>query len=399
MNHSILIVGGGIGGLAAALAFSANHEKLLVVERAAQFSEIGAGIQMGPNVTRILQSWGLENDLIKLVNVPHELQIKDTQSGKTLGQLQLGQRSLARYGAPYWTIHRADLHQVLLNKVLSSGCAEVRLHCDVTLVADAENKEAAVGVHFNQTFGSAANATMALAVIGADGLWSQTREHVLPLDSPRATGLMAYRTLIPMSHLPVNLRSQDVTVWVGPDVHAVMYPVRRGEYLNVVVIVKQAHIGKLKSWNNEANWAELAQSMGPVNSHLNDILLAVENWQRWPLFDRLPLQGPHEMAKARIALMGDAAHPMRPFLAQGAGMAIEDAAALAVCGARTDLSVPKRWQMYAQQRWARNARVQARAIQNGKVFHLQGPMRWGRNLAMSVLGASLMDVPWLYAGP
>ena len=399
MNHSILIVGGGIGGLAAALAFSAHQDKLLVVERAAQFSEVGAGIQMGPNVTRILQSWGLEKNLSQLVNAPHQLQVKDTQTGKTLGQLRLGQRSLERYGAPYWTIHRADLHQVLLNKVLSSGCAEVRLHCDVRLEPNFDDEEAAIGVHFNQTFISVAHSSVAEAVVGADGLWSQTREHVLTLDSPRATGLMAYRTLIPMAELPVNLRTQDVTVWVGPDVHAVMYPIKRGEYLNVVVIVKQAHIGKLKSWNNEANWAELAQSMGPVNSHLHDVLLAVDNWQRWPLFDRPPLQGPQEMAKARIALMGDAAHPMRPFLAQGAGMAIEDAAALAACGARTDLSVPERWQMYAHQRWARNARVQARAIQNGKVFHLQGPMRWGRNLAMSVLGETLMDVPWLYAGP
>jgi salicylate hydroxylase len=296
-------------------------------------------------------------------------------------------------------VHRADLHQVLLNKVLSSGCAEVRLHCDVRLEPYSESDEAAIGVHFNQTFSSTANSSVAQAVVGADGLWSQTREHVLTSDSPRATGLMAYRALIPMSRLPVNLRTQDVTVWVGPGMHAVMYPLRMGEYLNVVVIVKQAYPGKLKIWNNEANWTELAQAMGSVSQHLNDILLAAESWQRWPLFDRPPLQGPHEMAKARIALMGDAAHPMRPFLAQGAGMAIEDAAALAACGARTDLSVSERWQMYAQQRWARNARVQARSIQNGKVFHLQGPMRWGRNLAMSVLGETLMDVPWLYAGP
>jgi salicylate hydroxylase len=399
MNHSIVIVGGGIGGLAAALAFAGNHEKLLVLERAAQFSEIGAGIQMGPNVTRILQSWGLENELHKLVNVPDQLKVKDTQTGKTLGQLRWGQRCLERYGAPYWTVHRADLHQVLLNKVLRSGCAELRLDCDVKLAPDTENEEAAIGLHFNQTLTNSSHSSTAQAVIGADGLWSQTREHVLALDSPKATGLMAYRALLPMARLPANLRTQDVTVWVGPDLHVVMYPVRSGEYLNVVVIVKQAPMGRLNSWNNEANWTELALAMGPVHSQLNDTLLAVEGWQRWPLFDRPPLHGPHQMAKGRIALMGDAAHPMRPFLAQGAGMAIEDAAALAACGVRTDLSVPERWQMYAHQRWARNAKVQARAIQNGKVFHLKGPMRWGRNLAMAVFGETLMDVPWLYAGP
>jgi salicylate hydroxylase len=202
-----------------------------------------------------------------------------------------------------------------------------------------------------------------------------------------------------MQALPQKQRTQNVTVWVGSRMHAVVYPVRSGEFLNLVVIVQGRPPESLEDWDHAANKQDLMRSLGPTHAEFKELLEAVPAWRLWPLCDRPPLGGAHQMAKNRIALLGDAAHPMRPFLAQGAGMAIEDAAAIAECWARSELMLEQRWQMYAQMRWARNAKVQARSIRNGHIFHMQGPMRWGRNLAMSLMGESLMDLPWLYAGP
>ena len=396
VKNSILIVGGGIGGLAAALACAKQGAQVHVIERASVFSEVGAGLQLGPNATRTLFAWGLEQALREIVFEPHCLQVRDTQSGATLGVLRLGQRSLEMYGAPYFAVHRADLHQVLLQHVVHTGAAKLNLNCEIDLARDDGN---AITVNGRGLPAGSFETLTTEAMVGADGLWSATRQYVVPKTPPRQTGLLAYRALVPMQALPESLRTQDVTVWVGPKVHAVLYPVRGGEYLNLVVIVQGCSPEPLETWDHAANKRDLDLAMGFAHSDLKNIFEAVAEWRLWPLCDRPPLRGAHEMSKGRIALLGDAAHPMRPFLAQGAGMAIEDAAQLAACWARTDLKVPERWQLYAQNRWSRNARVQQRAIRNGNIFHLQGPLRWGRNLAMRTMGESLMDVPWLYAGP
>ena len=396
VENSMLIVGGGIGGLAAALACAQKGAKPLLVERATQFSEVGAGIQMGPNVTRTLFSWGLEKALNEFTFVPQSLQVRDAVSGQTLGTLSLGQRSLEKYGAPYVTVHRADLHHVLLQKVLNDGLAELKLQSQVDSLQEIHD-----GISFQvrdiQT--GQIEVIKSPAMVGADGLWSDTRNYVLTNTPPRVTGLVAYRALLPMRLLPEVLRQQDVMVWVGSRMHAVLYPVRGGEFLNMVVIAPGQLPESLKDWDHDANQQELFEALGVLHPHFKDVLEAVPAWRRWPICDRSPLVSASQMAKGRIALLGDAAHPMRPFLAQGAGMAIEDAAALAVCWAQVDLPLNARWQLYAQMRWARNARVQARSIRNGRIFHMQGPMRWGRDLAMRLMGESLMDVPWLYAGP
>ena len=392
----MIIVGGGIGGLAAALACGQAGARPQVLERAATFSEVGAGIQMGPNVTRTLHAWGLAEDLKEIGFVPRKLDAKDTQTGQIIGTLRLGQRSLDTYGAPYFTVHRADLHRVLLKKIMSSGQAELRLDSEVQGL-----QQNADGIQISGTNlpASLTELSQSGAMVGADGLWSKTRQFVVPPTAPRVTGLLAYRALVPMQSIPEKLRLQDVNVWVGPRVHAVLYPVKCGEYLNLVVVVQGPPPASLDDWDHAGNKQDLEAAMGPIHANLRKLLEAVPAWRLWPLCDRPPIKGPHEMAKGRIALLGDAAHPMRPFLAQGAGMAIEDAAELARSWARADLQVEDRLQMYAQARWARNAQVQQRSIRNGQIFHLQGPLRWGRNLAMKLMGEPLMDVPWLYAGP
>ncbi len=392
----MIIVGGGIGGLAAALACGQAGARPQVLERAATFSEVGAGIQMGPNVTRTLHAWGLAEDLQEIGFVPRKLDAKDTQTGQIIGTLRLGQRSLDTYGAPYFTVHRADLHRVFLKKIMSSGQAELRLDSEVQgLQQNADG----IQISGSNLPASLTELSQSGAMVGADGLWSKTRQFVVPPTAPRVTGLLAYRALVPMQSIPEKLRLQDVNVWVGPRVHAVLYPVKCGEYLNLVVVVQGPPPASLDDWDHAGNKQDLEAAMGPIHADLRNMLAAVPAWRLWPLCDRPPIKGPHEMAKGRIALLGDAAHPMRPFLAQGAGMAIEDAAELARSWARADLQVEDRLQMYAQARWARNAQVQQRSIRNGQIFHLQGPLRWGRNAAMKLMGEPLMDVPWLYAGP
>ena len=205
-----------------------------------------------------------------------------------------------------------------------------------------------------------------------------------------------YRALVAQADLPAHLRSDQVTVWMGPRLHVVHYPVRSGQWLNLVAIVHGAKPEQSQDWDQAGHTQALMQAMGAVGRDLHDRLASVPAWRQWALHDREPLSAPSQMAQGRVALLGDAAHPMRPYLAQGAGMAIEDAQVLAQCLSAGGVSVTQQLQAYAEQRWARNARVQARAIRNGRIFHAQGALALGRNLSMRFMGERVMDQPWLY---
>jgi salicylate hydroxylase len=185
---------------------------------------------------------------------------------------------------------------------------------------------------------------------------------------------------------------------MGPNFHVVQYPVHRGEWLNVVAVVHGQVHGDPKSWDHSANASELRARLANVQPPLLDLIHAIDHWRLWALCDRPPMQSAAEHVRGRIVLVGDAAHPMRPYLAQGAGMAIEDAAALAKALQASPLDVPQALLVFAHQRWERNAKVQSRAIRNGEIFHLTGPMRVGRDLSLKLMGAKLMDLPWLYQG-
>jgi salicylate hydroxylase len=203
---------------------------------------------------------------------------------------------------------------------------------------------------------------------------------------------------VAQADLPAQLRTDEVTVWMGPHLHVVHYPVRSGQWLNVVAIVHGDRPAQADAWDAHGHAQALMQAMGAVGSDLHERLASVPAWRQWALHDRAPMASAHEMAQGRVALLGDAAHPMRPYLAQGAGMAIEDAQVLAQCLSAETGTMAERLQAYAEQRWARNAKVQARAMRNGRIFHATGPVAWGRNLSMRLLGERVMDVPWLYAG-
>jgi salicylate hydroxylase len=392
MTLHILIAGGGIGGLAAALAAARVRCQPRVLEQAETFAEIGAGIQLGPNTSSILREWGLlEGRDGELFVRPERLRVRDARSGASLGELRLAGAFEERYGAPYLTVHRADLHRALLARVQADGTP---LHTGLRVVG-ASQDATAVGVQ-----ASTGSRLEGEVLLGADGLWSRVREHVVPADEPPGfTGHLAYRGMVRRESVPAEFRASEVHVWLAPALHVVAYPVRGGEWLNLVCVVEGAPRGDARGWDHEALTADVEAALAGACTPLRDLARSVATWRMWALHGRPPVYGPASMASGRIALLGDAAHPMLPYLAQGAGMALEDARELQhVLGAVSDrvIDVPAALQRYALNRWERCARVQRRSRRNGTIFHASGPLRVGRNVAMRVLGEKVLDVPWLY---
>lgn len=398
MQKQVLIAGGGIGGLAAALGSARAGWEVRLFERARAFTEVGAGVQIGPNVVRRLQAWGLQRPLQAVASFPERLQVRCALGGAELGMLRLGATVIERYGAAYATIHRADLHAMLLDVARKSSLVHLNLEHRVERYAEQGD---AVTVRLARGDGS----TMEVegdALIGADGLRSAMRAQLLGETPTRVSGHLAYRAVLRQDALPAALRSQQVTVWLGPRLHVVQYPLRRGELLNVVAIRHGQPPADLDSWDHGANAADLEAALAHTCTPLQDLIRAVpqfgDGWRLWPLLDRPPVAGAHQMARGLVALLGDAAHPMRPYLAQGAGMAIEDAAELEKSLAMHDLDVSLCLRRYALNRWQRNAQVQARSERNGTIFHASGPLRWGRDAVMRVAGERVLDQPWLYRG-
>jgi salicylate hydroxylase len=402
--RKVLIAGGGIGGLSAALACARAGAEVALFERSAEFSEFGAGIQLSPNVVKILYGWDLQKTLAEVVAFPDRLQVRSASSGAELGMLRLGDDIARRYGAPYLTIHRADLHALLLAALQQQGGVALNLSSSVISFEETETDVSVLLAHDQEVRGD--------LLVGADGGWSSIRQQLLADGTPQPTGHLAYRALISQARLPMHLRSSQVTAWLGPQMHVVQYPVRRGEWLNVVAIVHGQVQGDMSHWDHSGNAAELQQRLQATCKPLKDLIQAVPDWRLWALSIRPPMRSGREQAGGRVALLGDAAHPMVPYLAQGAGMAIEDATVLArvlqegglfastpdALGPDPASLVPGLLRQYAQQRWQRNARVQATAIRNGKIFHASGLMAFGRNAAMKIRGEGLMDQPWLYRG-
>ena len=289
-TQQLLIAGGGIGGLAAALAVARAGWEVRLYERAAEFTEVGAGVQLGPNVTRILQACGLEEELRAVAAFPDRLQVRNATSGADLGTLALGARALQRYGAPYATIHRADLHRILC---MAAGSApNVHLNLDHWLAGYTDDGKV---VTLNTVAGQQIEGD---ALLGADGVWSRVRQQLLNDGPPRVTGHLAYRTMLCQSALPAALRSTQVTAWLGPRLHVVQYPVRGGEWMNVVAIVHGDPPADAQGWDHGANAADLARAMGATCAPLRELIAAASDatvndhaWRLWALADRPPVEG------------------------------------------------------------------------------------------------------------
>jgi salicylate hydroxylase len=395
MTQQALIAGGGIGGLACALALARAGTRCVVLEQTAALGEVGAGLQLGPNAVRVLADWGLMDALQECAAFPEALHVRDARSGRQLGHLRLGAMALARHGQVYATLHRADLQRLLLEAV--------QRHPDLVslqLGARLESfDERADGVTATLEGGATLQAD---ALVGCDGLWSRVRAQLLGDGPPRTTGHLAYRGMVQTADLSPALKTNVVTAWLGPRLHVVHYPVKQGAFFNLVAVVH----GSLKpaddpqAWTHQAHSAELKRALGPACPELMTLLDTVPDWKLWALNDRAPMQGPQQHAQGRVALLGDAAHPMRPYFAQGAAMALEDAWTLGrLCSDSRRRDWREVFAQYGQIRWARNAAVQARSQRNGTIFHAHGPLRWARDRAMSLLGERLLDNTWLYGGP
>jgi salicylate hydroxylase len=387
LTHRILIAGAGIGGLAAALACAQRDCQVTVLEAAKEFGEVGAGIQLGSNAMKVLAALGLEKEVLKVASLPEAIVITDAASGKSISRMLLGDAVNQKYGQAYVSLHRADLHTILLSAARAAG---VQLHTNQTL----QNYEHSAqyicrrGADFDQKYD---------VLIGADGLWSRVREQMLSDGAPRSTGHAAFRALLPSQAVPEALRTTHVRTWWARDVHVVNYPVRGGSLWNLVVLAEMPDASQ-SGWSLSAKHEDVMRLFKRTEPQLQALLDAggaqAEGWKRWNLFDRKPLSAAH-LAQGRVALLGDAAHPMLPYLAQGAAMALEDAWVIAQC-LSSQAHVPEALQSYAQSRASRNARVVQTAQRNGKIFHLSGAMAVARNAVLSLQGTSVVGMPWLY---
>ena len=389
-----LVIGAGIGGLAAALALQRQGIACEVWEKSAQFHATGAGIQLGPNSTRILYQWGLRDALNRVAVCPTDIACHDAQSGQQLGALNLGDMS-QRYRAPYLCLNRADLHHIL-HQAIDPGC--VNLIQGQALI-DIQLQPAQGRVMVANDRGQSRSTK---ALIGADGLWSQVRLQHWQDGPPMVTGHWAYRATLAIDTLPPYLHQPKIQLWIAPGLHVVYYPTRSGQDLNLVLIVQTGKAHGIHGWDSlrsaEQTRAELRPALRGLCSPLLDLLDRVSDWRVWSLAVRPPLHAAAGMARGPIALLGDAAHPMLPYLAQGAGMAIEDAWQLGHCATVANKTDPAQiFHAYAMARWQRNAKAQSRSRRNGYIFHARGPVASLRNLALRTASRQFMDQPWLYA--
>jgi salicylate hydroxylase len=378
-----VIVGGGIGGLTTAIALARNGMSATLLERSVFADETGAGIQLGPNATRALAALGVLDAVAAVAFRPDLLRLFDGVSGSTLASMPLGRVAEERYGAPYLTFHRADLHASLLARARAATAVELRDGFEVAKVESDAGGVTATGVDGTMVEGS--------CLIAADGIWSHLRDRIAPHGDLRFSGATAWRALLPRDQIPAPFDAPMVGLWLGPRAHLVHYPVRGGKDVNIVAVVEGG--SAKQGWNLRAEPDALLPAFHRWADPAKTLLASVETWRCWSLFRLKPLR---RWTDGRIALLGDAAHPVLPYLAQGAALAIEDAVALAASlkGADPSSAFPR----YETLRKERAARVQAQAVRFGRIYHLGGAAALARNFVLKRRRpeALLRGFDWLY---
>jgi salicylate hydroxylase len=385
-RETIAIAGAGIGGLATALALAQNSVCSTVYERRQISNEAGAGIQLGPNATRILAKLGVLDAILAHASAPDALTVHSADQNCVLARLPLGQWMQDRHGAPYLTLHRQDLHAVLREAALSN--ASIAIH-DGRDVIDYCHSNGAVDLEFGD--GARARAD---ALIAADGLWSKMRGRISPSATLSPFGKCAYRTVVPASLHPKALAPNDVHIWLSSGAHVVHYPVRQGREFAMIVVVDGS--ASASAWNSAASMPKLAGSaVASFPEPVQDIVFATHEWRMWPLQTLTPLT---RWTDERVALLGDAAHPLLPFFAQGGGLALEDAAVMARCLAVRDQTMSARLKAFEVQRRSRADRLIKASESNGRIYHLKGMAAAARNQVLRRVPSELLmkRYDWLY---
>ncbi|OAF15808.1 FAD-dependent monooxygenase [Bradyrhizobium neotropicale] len=394
LSRTIVIAGAGIGGLTAALALAARGFRVVVLEKTERLEEVGAGLQLSPNASRVLVELGLEDRLKPRAVTPEAVCIMSARAGGELLRMPLGAVASARAGAPYWVVHRADLQSALAGAVSEHPDIELKLGATFEDVAPH-----AKGLTIVHRSGTIRRSDLASALIGADGVWSTVRKQLFPEVQPRFSGLIAWRGTFEATQLPREYTARRVQLWMGPNAHLVAYPIAGGRQINVVAVLPGTW--NRPGWSTPGDPLEVmdafAGSRWPSSARM--MLGAVDSWRKWALFGVPEGCG---WSKGPIALLGDAVHAMLPFAAQGAGMAIEDAAVLArhLTGDTTESAagVAAALKSYGRARQARVQKVQRTARQQGRIYHFTGPLAIARDLAIRALGPERMLArqDWIY---
>lgn len=381
LGNPIIIAGGGIGGLSAALALASRGFRSLVLEQTPEFKEVGAGIQLGPNSWRALRELGAEAAAKQLAVFPSALVMRDAISAEQMLSIPL-KGFEKRFGAPYALIHRADLLNALLETAKSSPLITLETSRQVRDFTDGGAK-VRVATADGRNYDTC-------AFIGADGLWSTVRAQLIGDGAPRVAGHITYRAVLPTKDVPEYLRHSDMVLWAGPKCHMVHYPMRGGELFNLVAVF---HSNRYEEgWNSYGDPAELHERFEGTCADVKLMLGRIAEWRMWVLCDREPIK---DWSRGRVTLLGDAAHPMLQYLAQGAGMAMEDALCLAKCLHEAD-SVEAAFAAYPKLRYLRTGRVQLSARVYGEFYHADGVRRELRNAYVKTLGFE--GLAWIYDG-
>jgi salicylate hydroxylase len=384
-----LISGGGIGGLVTAYALAQAGFPVRVFEQSAEFREVGAGIQLGPNIFRALEKIGLKTEILADAHRPPAQEMRDALTGKLITHIPLGDEFSARFGnQPYAVTHRADIHGTFLKACQSSNLITLE---NARRVDGYEDH----GGHVTVTLDNGERVE-GRALVACDGMWSKIRERIVGDGSPRVSGHIAYRAVLKRDEVPEDLWRPDVVLWAGPRTHFVHYPLRRAELYNLVAVFHSDHYEE--GWNatgaKDVMWQHFKMQVPQVTR----LLERIDTWRMWVLCDREPVKN---WSKGRVVLLGDAAHPMLQYLAQGACMATEDAVVLAEKVAAQPDDLPAAFRAYEQARYLRTARTQVMARVYGEFYHARGVTAELRDMAVG--GRSTEQtydgIAWLYGGP
>ncbi len=392
MSRRAIIAGAGIGGLATACALSQAGVDVTLYERTEVLEEFGAGLQLTPNATRVLSRLGILESVRAVSTAPDAVTVLRGSDDAVLMRMALGDAE-RRWGAPYLAIHRADLQHKLADAVRGLSNAQLLLGSTVAGIA-ADGDRVSVGLKR----GAATIQDSADLLIGADGLRSRVRERLGlgEADKEAFTGRVAFRATVESSLVDSRWARPEVCLRLGPNAHLVHYPLRDGSVVNLVAVIEAAWRGGENDhpWDGVADRPALDRAFAHWSAATQKLLEVAASWRAWPLYGRPPIAS---FSLGRIALVGDAAHPMVPFLAQGAAQAIEDAGAIGRAFSQTNC-VPEALADYSRDRVARATRVQVEAQKQGRVYHLNGPMAFARDAAMRLLGPQRLSAryDWLY---